>query len=249
MTEIAHDELLIRIVNGDVNLAEILYKSKDGSDLTPKERSLLNTGKGKRTFYQNIDEQIVEIRICEATQSDWLNEIQVTESFSNPFNGIALGTVNCANRDSIIAICYQRDQAARADSDPNMGKIDQANQQLIIPYLQQCEWPSEKELIKGIWFVIQHSNSGLMTFYYNRFKKYENMGWLEPRIMALMEDRMLMNHGYPQIYGSQIIHKSVYKMIDPKNVNKRRAKVGLGTIEENTRRFDFEFDINDHLNE
>jgi hypothetical protein len=66
--------------------------------------------------------------------------------------------------------------------------------------------------------------------------------------MALMEDRMLMNNGFPQIHGSQIIHNSVYEIVDPVNVNKRRASVGLGTIEGNTRRRGFEFNLEDYVN-
>ena len=86
-----------------------------------------------------------------------------------------------------------------------------------------------------------------MAYYYDEFKELESKGLLSSSNMAMMEDRMLMNNGFPQIYGSQIIHNSVYEMIDPINVNKRRASVGLNTIEENVRRFGFEFDINDYI--
>ena len=67
--------------------------------------------------------------------------------------------------------------------------------------------------------------------------------------MAKMKDRMLMNNGYPQIYGTQIVGKNVYKLRDPKNINQLRAEVGLGTIEENTRKFGFEFNNDDYIDE
>jgi len=248
LTKVDHNELLSRIVKGDVNLVEIAYRNKEGKALTAKDRTLLNSGKSKREFYENKDGKIVEIRISDAKQQDWIAEIQVSESLSMPFVGISDPKMDCTLMDSIIAICHQRDQEVRINSEPNIYQIDQLNQQTLLPYLHHCQWPEDKELITGIWFVIQHSDSGIMSFYYNKFKEFEKEGHLESRVMALMEDRMLMNHGYPQIYGSQVIHKSVYKMIDPINVNRRREAVGLETIEENTRRFGFEFNLQDHLN-
>jgi hypothetical protein len=45
-----------------------------------------------------------------------------------------------------------------------------------------------------------------------------------------------MLNGRPQIYGSQMQiidgKRVLYKIIDEKNVNKRRAEVGLGSLEE-----------------
>lgn len=249
LTKVNHNELLTRIVKGDVNLIEIAYKNKEGKALTAQDRTLLNSGKSKREFYENKHDKIVEIRISEAKQQDWIEEIQISESFSKPFVGITDEKLDCTLMDSIIAICHKRDQDVRLNSKSDISQIDQLNQRTLLPYLQQCQWPNDKELITGIWYVIQHSDSAIMSYYYNKFKESENKGLVESKIMALMEDRMLMNHGYPQIYGSQMIHKSVYKIFDPMNVNKRRESVGLGTIEENTRRFGFEFNLQDHLNE
>lgn len=88
-----------------------------------------------------------------------------------------------------------------------------------------------------------------MAYSYLKFKALVAKGLLKPSTMALMDDRMLMNNGYPQIYGSPIVENNIYKLRDPRKVNEWRAEVGLGTIEENTKRFGFDFILNDYLEE
>lgn len=59
-----------------------------------------------------------------------------------------------------------------------------------------------------------------------------------PIEFAYLTDRVNLNQGKPQVYGTQLkINEkgNSYEpktVIDPKNLNKRRAQVGLGTIEE-----------------
>lgn len=88
-----------------------------------------------------------------------------------------------------------------------------------------------------------------MAYYYLDFLEMVEEKLLEESKMATMQDRMLMNNGYPQIYGTQVVGKSLYKLRNPKKVNQLRAEVGLGSIEENTKRFGFEFNINDYIEE
>ena len=53
-----------------------------------------------------------------------------------------------------------------------------------------------------------------------------------------MEDRVLLKHGKKQLYGSQIEYDTltdkyiVSPIEDEPNVNKRRASVGLGPLED-----------------
>ena len=59
-----------------------------------------------------------------------------------------------------------------------------------------------------------------------------------PIEFAYLTDRVNLNQGKPQVYGTQLkINEegTSYEpktVIDPKNLNKRRAEIGLGTIEE-----------------
>jgi len=244
---IPHNQLLERISKGEVELTKLSYKNQSGNELSIAERKLLNTGKVYREFFQNLDGEIVEIRIRPIQDDLIFKEIQIREFLSYPFSQIELIEVNCSERDSLLISSFEQDQEVRRGDLDSIIVVDTKNQINVISLIEQCGWPSDPKLIEAIWFVIQHADTGFMAYYYDTFKSLEANGQLKSRIMVKMEDRMLMNHGFPQIYGTQIVGHNVYKMIDPENVNKRRASVGLNTIEEYTRKFGFEY-ILEHQN-
>ena len=70
-----------------------------------------------------------------------------------------------------------------------------------------------------------------------------------PEQLALLEDRVALAQGKKQIYGSQIDQDpksgkySVAPIEDEPNVNKRRAAVGLGPLEEYVRHWDIEYKL------
>jgi hypothetical protein len=67
--------------------------------------------------------------------------------------------------------------------------------------------------------------------------------------LALLEDRVAIGQGKKQIYGSQLITdpktgKPVLAPIeDEPNVNKRRAAVGLGKLEDYVKYWDIEYKL------
>ena len=64
--------------------------------------------------------------------------------------------------------------------------------------------------------------------------------------VALMEDRILMENGRKQKYGSQLRSQGdgpllLYPVEDPEHVNERRAAMGLETIEAYLKRFGIDY--------
>ena len=71
-----------------------------------------------------------------------------------------------------------------------------------------------------------------------------------PQSLALLEDRVLTGQGKEQIYGSQLRidstgKNSFFPIMDEWNVNKRRASVGLGPLEEYAKHFGVEYHLPD----
>ena len=69
-----------------------------------------------------------------------------------------------------------------------------------------------------------------------------------PEHLALLEDRVLIKQGKPQIYGSQVKTNAAgknefYPILDEKNVNARRASAGLEPLEKYARYFDIIYEI------
>jgi len=109
----------------------------------------------------------------------------------------------------------------------------------VVSAIERCGW--SEEYLHTIWLVFQHSRKELMGIYYPELKKLSLQGKLSLGAMALMEDRLLMGHGYKQIYGSQISSGVLYDLDDPHNVNQRRASMDLGSIKEYISRWDLDF--------
>lgn len=86
-----------------------------------------------------------------------------------------------------------------------------------------------------LFLVIQHSDLKTQEKYLPLMKEAVKKGNASGADLALLVDRVEMLNGRPQIYGSQIQMKEgkmvIYPIFDEKNVDKRRANVGLEPLE------------------
>ncbi len=97
------------------------------------------------------------------------------------------------------------------------------------------------------WYVLQHSNK--IAQYLPIIKEAGAEGEIPMNLVAMMEDRYLMNENKPQVYGTQGRMEDDVKFIwpieNPETVNERRKKAGFNTtIEEYAKQLfgdDFEY--------
>lgn len=206
--------------------------------LTKEENSLLNKGKLARDFYQNATGEITEVRVRPIQLADKFFEIQIRSASTNPLASIEFISTDCNNLDAIFQEVHDSDQQVRT-GDGDMSSVDAKNRQIVISSIFNCGW-SEQHL-ETIWLVFQHSPSGIMAYFYPYLKNYSEEGRLSKSSMALMEDRLLMNNGYKQIYGSQISGGILFDMEEPDSVNARRKTMNLGPIEDYLLHFDLDW--------
>lgn len=105
-------------------------------------------------------------------------------------------------------------------------------------------WPTAskvgKEAADAAWLIAQHADHDV------RFQrsclakmKATAYGEVEPRHVAMLEDRVRVNEGRLQVYGTQFTQrfgKHVPRpMENPRHVDERRAKMGLAPLEEGIR--------------
>ncbi len=94
-----------------------------------------------------------------------------------------------------------------------------------------------------LWLVIQHAALETQEKYLPLLRESVMEGESSGSHLALLEDRIQMRNGEPQTYGSQITmdnesgEQMIYDIKDPEYVNQRRAKVGLGPLEEYVKRW------------
>lgn len=102
---------------------------------------------------------------------------------------------------------------------------------------------------KTLFLVIQHSNTQTQVKYLPVLREAVKNGKAKASSLALMEDSVLLAQGEKQVYGSQL--EMDYKtnlyvlspMIDPDNVDKRRAEAGLKPIAEYLKFWDLTWDV------
>lgn len=105
----------------------------------------------------------------------------------------------------------------------------------------------------ALFLVIQHADTETQAKYIPLLREAVKKKEANPSNLALMEDRLALGQGKPQIYGSQvwtipnpetgIVENFIPPIIDPDNVDKRRAEVGLGTLASYYKYFKIEWDL------
>jgi hypothetical protein len=103
-----------------------------------------------------------------------------------------------------------------------------------------------------LFLVIQHSPLEVQQKYLPMMRKAVKDGNAQGSALALLEDRVALGTGKRQIYGSQIGRDEesgeyyVSPLIDPENVDIRRAEVGLGPISEYINHWQMTWDLEKH---
>lgn len=123
-----------------------------------------------------------------------------------------------------------------------MEETDSTNLAAVSRILDTYGWPSglSDEANKAIFLVVDHSDLNIMNKYIGLFRDAVEKGYLSMNDLVTMEDRMLMNAGKPQKYGTQAYSLVEYgkTMIyiwpveDPDKLDALRKSVGLMPIED-----------------
>ena len=111
------------------------------------------------------------------------------------------------------------------------------NEKKLLYLLDTQGWP-DKSIVgeQGhltICNVLQHSDIEVRKNYLPMMKMAVKEKGLAPRLLARSEDRLATDRGKLQIYGGQIKYYpetksfNVWPIVDPENVDKRRADIGL----------------------
>jgi len=158
-------------------------------------------------------------------------------------------------REDLLAMAAE-DQAVRAGLaddgslfegyHPRMEEVHRRNADRLKAIIAEHGWPGRRLVgedgAEAAWRILQHAigdpplqRSGLELL--QRAGPGEVPAWQ----LAMLEDRIRMFEGRPQVYGTQYDWDeageiSPLPVEDPDGVDERRRSVGLGPLDENTRR-------------
>ena len=246
--KVSEKDAIELVKNKQINFFNLTYTDQFGNPMTDSLRQLLNEGKVIRYFYKDKSGDITQVKLIEVNDENVFYEIRIRELQHDPFSDITYVHINCDSSKQILRRALDRDQNVRKGIIDNIQETDKVNRDTIVSLLDNCNWPNSKEDIESIWYVIQHGGTGKMSYYYPKFKEMVKLDLLEDSLMAKMEDRMLMFNGYPQIYGTQFTDepRTFHEIKDIRNVNERRKKVGLCSIEQKAKSSGIYFEWSDY---
>jgi hypothetical protein len=154
-----------------------------------------------------------------------------------------------------LAAIYDRDQKTRArgDSIEFVNYIDSCNQAQVEKLIADYGWMGRSTIGPAgnytLFLVIQHADLPMQEKYFPMLEESVNEGESRPSDLAMLQDRILMRQDKKQLYGSQVVFNQVtgdqefYPIEDEKNVNIRRAKVGLEPMEKYAEHFGIEYNL------
>lgn len=126
-----------------------------------------------------------------------------------------------------------------------MGQQDSIDLSLVTHILDTWGWIGTDSIGPSgsttLWTVIQHSELDVQQKYLPMMRTAVRQGRAHASELAYLEDRVALEEGRKQTYGTQFrldtkTNKYILAPIeDEPNVDKRRAAVGLGTLEDYAR--------------
>lgn len=102
-----------------------------------------------------------------------------------------------------------------------------------------------------LWQVIQHASYETQKKYMPIIRKAVKEGNASVVQMAFLEDRFNIYQGRAQLYGTQVVKTNgvyqVYPIVDPENIEERRATIGIEPLAEYLEFFDIEINTIEDL--
>ncbi len=147
---------------------------------------------------------------------------------------------------------YGRNSKEMSDLWRNQNALDSVNQIRVVALIEEYGYPG-KSLVGAsesstAFMVIQHAPLEMQEAYLPMLKEAADAEELQWSALALLIDRIETRNGREQIYGSQVRtdpetgKPGFYPIKDRENVDKRRAEVGLPSLEEYAKFFGIELD-------
>lgn len=194
-------------------------------------------------YYVNSDAEIMECIVRPITKEDRELWKQIIDEYQDRDWGVITpAKIECDKQKEILEEVMIRDQQNRTSGQVIDLNVDKENLEKVLGIFETCGFPTLQRVgqkgMMSTFLVLQHSTRRIREKYLPQIKSSAEKGDLSLQEVALMEDRLLMESGEKQKYGTQITSDQgneewkLYPIEDMKNVNERRKTMGLGPLED-----------------
>jgi hypothetical protein len=117
----------------------------------------------------------------------------------------------------------------------SMRRTDALSVQFVDSLLQHRGWIGNKQIgrrgVSTVFMILQHADSATQLKYLPVLREAASTGNLPNHDLAMFEDRVALQQGREQLYGTQIYCDSggchIARLADPLHVDERRKSMGL----------------------
>jgi hypothetical protein len=267
LREMSNQEIFERIKSANFIAQDIPVFDKDNK-LVPKDSLANYDGnKNGLIYYKDCSDKIVKKVVRAITEEDFLYRKKFDNLFKEDIN-LYVKYIKFSEKDSIkqkqwIDFAYYSmplkahnidcdsisillSNALNQDQDNRISSIslqkDRQNQVLVKSIIEKCGFEAiEKQgekAVKAAFMITQHGQASLREEYFHYFENAAQKKLLKKAALAIMIDRMLMEKGEPQLYGSQweTDPKTFTNILSPlkypNRVNILRDSMGMPPLEQ-----------------
>lgn len=160
---------------------------------------------------------------------------------------IKLINVDCLKIKQLLKGIYEKDQQFRNNTVSNPQNFDLENQQIVVSILEKCGFHAlntvDNSDLTTMFLVIHHGTKQQRAKYFKYFSDLSDKGLFNRSLLALMEDRILIDQGKKQKYGTQVVKDGNGKWVllpveMPEDLDERRSEIGLMPIQDYMKSFD-----------
>lgn len=194
-------------------------------------------------LYEDTTGIIRKVVVRSRTYQDDIRQILMENKDYDPNSNIPTTAIKCDSLEFII----DHLKNIRPEEIPALAGGDTLGFFSFRRAIMQSIWESCGELspevhgkrsVSLFWVMIQHNDKEMRAHYYSYIEKLVANGELHPEKLALLTDRLLMDYGYEQVYGSQMLNFKLYPIRNRDSVDIRRAAIELEPLSEYLKRFD-----------
>jgi len=245
-------ERLEYIKKGIFPTTETIFKDTNGNII--KDKSSIDETEIFYDYYVNNENIILECVVRPKTKDDTELWRQMIDLFQErEWGAITPIKIECSKQREVLEEVLKKDQQNRNSGQVMDLKVDKENLEKVLGIIENCGFPTIASVgqagMTSTFLVIQHSTRRIGEKYLPQIKSCAANGDLSLQEVAPMEDRLLMESGEKQKYGTQVTSDNInngwklYPIEDIKNVNQRRETMGLGPLEEYVKQWNIELNF------
>jgi len=252
LTKLSDSEIIEKAKNKDFpDVETVVYKTEKGEIISIDSlQANYDVKEWTADWYADKNGDVKEFVLRKATEKDKKLQQKIKEAveYQPP---IELVDIDCDKISEILQNVFDSDQGMRTNGGEINPITDRENLTIVVSLIEKCGMPTLNEVndvqMSAIWVVFQHGDNANRKKYLPLLEKSAKNGDLKRTQIAMMKDRTMMNDGEPQVYGTQVTKNGdkwvLYDLENPETVNKRRAEMGFGPLQDYLKRWNIEFNI------